>query len=381
MSPIDHSGSRQESDSPRMRRSRFHIPIHVRRRSRPGEMPGHVEADPQAPPPQIRVMAYSATEVVEGTIQSVAELDAYLEKFPITWIDVDGLGDAELVRQLGAKFGLHVLALEDVVNVHQRAKVEDYDDYVFLVARMIELEDDCVHTEQISMFCGDKFLLTFQEGRPGDCLDPVRERVRKSRGKIRERGADFLTYSVLDAVIDGYFPVVEQLSLKLEDLDEELDGSVTGDTTARLHQLRRDLLLVQRSIWPHREAVNQFSRLGGGCISDDTRLFLRDCYDHTIQIIEIVETYREMCSDVRDVYVSAISLRMNAVMKFLTLIATIFIPLNFLAALYGMNFDTREPGNMPELLLPYAYPAVLTLMVMIALVMLTFFWRRGWLRG
>ncbi len=359
---------------------RFSLPHRFHRRTKPGEVPGRVAADPEAPQPIIHVMGYGPKDVGEATITELSQLEEFLTKYSTTWINVNGLGDGDLIRALGERFELHPLALEDVVNVHQRAKVEDYDEYLFLVARMIELDDDNnVQTEQISMFLGENYVLTFQE-RPGDCLDPVRQRIRKSRGKIRSRGADYLSYAVLDAVIDGYFPVVEVLSQQLEELDSELDNNITTNTTARLHRLRRDLLLVQRSIWPHREAVNQFSHLTEDWITDETRLFLRDCHDHVMQLIEIVETYREMCADVRDVYVSEISLRMNAVMKFLTLIATIFIPLNFLAALYGMNFNTRYEWNMPELRWPFGYPLVLLLMVVIGVVMLTYFWKKGWLR-
>lgn len=376
----EKSGEHSRLSGPKFFRRRIALPQRFRRRTRPGEVPGRVEADPEAEPPTIHVMGYSSAEVVEGVVEDISQLDEYLAKFPITWINIDGLADAKLIQALGTKFGLHPLTLEDVVNVHQRAKVEDYDDYLFLVARMIALQEDEVQTEQISMFLGDNYLLTFQE-RKGDCLDPVRTRIRKKRGKIRTRGADYLAYAVLDAVVDGYFPVVESLSRELEQLDAELDDkNLTTNTTARIHRLRRDLLLVQRSIWPHREAVNEFSHLTGDWITDETRIFLRDCYDHVIQLVEIVETYREMCADVRDVYVSEISLRMNAVMKFLTLIATIFIPLNFLAALYGMNFNTRYEWNMPELGWPYGYPLLVLLMVGIGVGMLFYFWRKGWLR-
>ncbi|MBW3542447.1 MAG: magnesium/cobalt transporter CorA [Planctomycetes bacterium] len=351
-----------------------------RRRTKPGAAPGTVRVHPDSPKPVVHIIAYGPEQFEERDLENLDELPALLERFAVTWIDVSGLGDADIIRGLGEKFGLHPLALEDVVNVHQRAKVEEYDERLFIVARMVAIEER-VETEQISMFLGKNFVLTFQE-RPGDCLEPVRARVRKARSGIRADGIDYLAYALIDAIVDGYFPVLEEFGGRVDALEDDVARRETEDVVARIHQLRSDLLVVRRSIWPHREAVNALLRDRHPLFSDRTRLYLRDCYDHTVQIIDVTENYRDMCSDLRDFHFSQLSIRQNEVMKVLTIIATIFIPLGFIAGVYGMNFDTDvSPWNMPELEWFYGYPFALALMAAVAGIMLIFFRRRGWLGG
>ena len=251
-------------------------------------------------------------------------------------------------------------------------------DLLLIVTRLVALIAEHLESEQISIFLGKNFVVTFQQ-RSGDCFDPVRERIRTSRGRIREAGADYLAYALIDAVIDTYFPVVEQFADHLDDLDEEVATRQTPTVTDRIHGVRNDLLLLRRSVWPHRDALNELVRDQHPLITDETRVFLRDCYDHTVQLIDLLEVYREMCADLRDYYLSLVSNRMNDVMKVLTIIATIFIPLSFVAGLYGMNFNTALPGNMPELNWPYGYVGAISVMVVIALGMLIYFWRRGWI--
>jgi magnesium transporter len=353
-----------------------------KRRTQPGATPGQVCVDPAAPRSVVSVIAYGPTELVEKQqFNDLANLKQHCEQLPVTWINVDGLGDATVISQIGKLFGLHPLALEDVVNVHQRAKVEEYDGHTFIVARMVELREH-LETEQVSLFLGPNFVITFQE-RPGeDSIEPVRERLRKSRGRIRALGADYLAYAILDAVIDGYFPVLEQYGERLESLELEVTTSADRSLIGKIHDIKSDLLMIRRSIWPHREAFNGLVRDSSPLVKAETRVYLRDCYDHTVQLIDLVETYRELGADLRDVYLSSVSNRMNEIMKVLTIISTIFMPLSFIASVYGMNFNTEiSPWNMPELNWYYGYPFVLGVMATMTTGMLIFFRRKGWLGG
>ena len=340
----------------------------------PGAAPGSVVVKPEEPKPVISVMAFSDGELVDKTVDSLVGLNELTEAYKVTWINVDGLGDAAVIRQLGEMFGLHMLALEDVVNVHQRPKVEDYGDHLFIVARMVDVGER-LQTEQICFFVGKTFVLTFQEGIPGDCLDPVRERIRKSIGHIRHRGTDYLVYALLDSIIDHYFPVVESYGERLDALDELLIDTRGDASIASINTFRSELLMLHRAIRPQREAINQLLRDSHALISDETRIYLRDCYDHTIQLGEAIDTYRETCSDLRDFHLAAISNQTNDVMKMLTIIATIFIPLSFIAGLYGMNFD-----QMPELHWRYGYHFTLGLMASVAAGLLLWFNHKGWFR-
>lgn len=330
--------------------------------------------------PTVRLIRYGPDQLEEREVKDAESLRSLIGKWPVTWVNVDGLGDLDLIRALGEMFGLHRLALEDVVNVHQRPKVEEYEDHAFIATRMLVARDAAV-SEQITMFLGEGYLLTFQE-RPGDVFDPIRERIRRHRGFIRESKADYLAYALLDAVIDGYFPVLEHCGERLEALEDEVVSRPGGAAVAAIHEMKRDLLTLRRAIWPQREMINTLVRDPSPYVADQTRVYLRDCYDHTIQIMDIVETYRETASDLMDVYLSSVSTRLNEIMKVLTIIATIFIPLGFIASLYGMNFDPEvSPWNMPELRWYLGYPFSLGLMLLLALGLLYFFRRRGWLGG
>ena len=351
--------------------------LNLRRRNQPGTAPGTIAIDPNAQPTQIRVLAYSATAIHETAILSVDQLKPLLQHWPVVWVDVTGLGNAQMIRELGELFGFHSLALEDVVNVHQRAKLEEYADHLFIVSRMCNPEDE-VHTEQISLFLKKNVLITFQE-RPGDCWDPVRERLRHARGRIRGSQADYLAYALIDSIVDSYFPIVDKLSDRLDDLDQEVTQRVHNSQMHRVHDLRAELLALRRAIRPHREMINELTRAECELISDETRIFFRDCYDHVIQVIDLVDTYRELTADVRDFYMSSVSNRMNEIMKVLTIIATIFMPLGFIAGIYGMNFNTDFPLNMPELNWSFGYPACLSVMLLTAGGFLWWFKRKGWI--
>jgi magnesium transporter len=357
------------------RKPRFH------RRTGAGSAPGVLPVERGSIPPSIRLLAFEGARLTEDASAAVESLAAHVAGHAVTWIDVTGLEDPSAIRRVGEIFGLHPLALEDVVNVHQRAKVEAYADHLFIVCRQMTLAA-AVHleSEQISIFLGKNFVLTFQQ-RSGDCFDSVRERIRKRRGMIRSTGADYLAYALIDAIIDSYFPVVERYADHLDELEEDVSLRQSPDVIDRIHEVRNDLLLLRRSVRPHREAMNVLVRDPHPLVSDETRIFFRDCYDHTIQVMDFLEVYREMCADLRDYHLSIASNRMNEIMKVLTIIATIFIPLSFIAGLYGMNFDTRLPGNMPELEAPYGYVGALVLMASVAGGMLLFFRRRGWIGG
>jgi magnesium transporter len=357
---------------------RMKINLRFRRRTPPGAMPGTVAVDPQGARPVVRVMAYGPDELEEREVDDLDSLAKLVGRSPVTWVDVQGLGDAETITRLGEIFQLHPLALEDVVNTHQRPKVEDYGQFLFIVVRMI-VPGERLDTEQVSLFLGRNFVVTFQE-RPGDCLDPVRKRLRQARGRVRNAGADYLAYALLDAVVDAYFPAMEQYGEWLDTLDAEISAQPGSDVVVRVHQMRNDLLMLRRAIWPFRDDIGGLVREPNPLVSEETRVFLRDCYDHTVQIIDLVETSREMCSDLRDYYLSTVNNRMSEVMKVLTIMATIFIPLGFIAGLYGMNFDPEASAwNMPELGWSFGYPFALGLMAAVAGGQLWYFWRRGWL--
>ena len=343
----------------------------------PGAAPGTLSVNPSWPRPKIRVIAYGPDDFVEQDVSDPAELPALLARWPVTWIDVVGLGDAETIGRLGETFDLHRLALEDVVNVDQRAKVEEFEGVLFLVGRMASWPDPAV-TEQLSLFCGSNFVLTFQE-RDGDCFEGIRERLRSGRRKIRNSATDYLTYALLDAVIDSYFPVVEQLGEELEALEDRVVHRPDKNDVAAIQQVKATLVTLRRTVWPHRDLVEDLLRAESSLIDEGTLVYLRDCGDHAAQIMDLVESYRETCSDLITLYMSSVSNRMNEVMKVLTVIATIFIPLGFVAGVYGMNFNPeRSPFNMPELDWFYGYPFAIGVMVVVAAGFLVFLRRRGW---
>jgi magnesium transporter len=357
-------------------------------RIRPGAPPGTLAAVEAAEPPTFAVMVFGRDGVQETRVES---LDAALVRVVpgvVTWINIDGLGDPGVFARLGERFGLHPLALEDVLNVPQRPKVERFDKHMFLVMRTMRLErppelpgggngngqGGVVRDEQVSVFFGPDWVVTIQERSDGDSFEPVRQAIRQGRGRVRDAGADYLAYLLVDAVVDAYFPVVDALAEQMHALEEEaLQPRTADDTLLRLTRLRHDLIGVRRAVWPMREEIAVLQREESTLITTETRVFLRDVYDHTIQALEIVETLREMAVSMMEVYLSTQNQRLNEVMKVLTVISTMFIPLTFIASIYGMNFK-----HMPELERPWAYPLVLGVMAAVAIGMLGFFKKRGW---
>jgi magnesium transporter len=355
-----------------------HTLVPIRRRTAPGEVPGTVVVDPNAPKPVIHVISYGTDKIEEQTLESVEELPALLERSPVTWVNIAGLGDAQTLERLREMLGIHPLVMEDVVNVHQRPKVDHYDDGMFVVARMPVTDGD-LPTRQISLFLKERQLITFQE-QPKDCLDPVRERIRRKRGRIRTLGPDYLAYALLDAVVDAFFPAIEEYADRLEKLEDDLLSAASEATLPRILEVRHELAGLRRVIAPMRDTLANLYGDDVEFVGDEIRVYLRDCYDHTLQLIDVIETYREVAGGLLEVYVSAMSQRTNEVMRVLTIFSTIFMPLTFIVGIYGMNFNPdRSPLNMPELNWFYGYPFSLGLMAVTTLVLLYYFKRKKWL--
>ncbi len=361
---------KRRSQGPRRRRARSVAP-------RPGSSPGQLQIPPEAPRPVVSAFLYDAASCRELANAAPAELEGLLAEGKTLWVNVDGFGDANVLSELGRLFDLHSLGLEDVVNLGQRARVETFGDSVQVVARMPESGGV---TEQLTLFLTPRGVVTFQE-RAGDCFEPVRERIRRGGSRIRASGADYLAYALLDATVDAYFPVLDVWNARLETLEEAVFAGAVTETLAQLHEARHELRELRRAIWPQRDALATLQREGTPLISEETRVYLRDCYDHAIRLVEMVEVAREACGDLVNAHLTLVNNRMNEVMKVLTIISTLFIPLSFVAGVYGMNFDPdASPWNMPELRWVLGYPFTLTLMAAIALALGAYIWRKGWFR-
>lgn len=324
--------------------------------------------------PRITLMDYEGEHFLEKEVQTPEECLPFPLTSSMTWINVDGVHDKDVVEKIGGAFGLHPLILEDIMTTSQRPKLDNLETAVFLVARMVELngEGTEIVTEQLSLVFGKNFVLTFQE-EPGDMFDAVRERIRTGRGRIRKLGADYLAYSLLDAVVDHYFVVLENLGDRIEALEEEFVRNPRQETPHAIHALKREMLMFRKAVWPLREVIALMEREESPLIQPSTNIFLRDVYDHVIQVIDNVETYRDMLGGMMETYLSSMSNRMNEVMKILTIISTIFIPLTFIAGVYGMNFE-----HMPELKWRFGYFLTWGIMIVVGLGLVRFFKRRKW---
>jgi magnesium transporter len=325
---------------------------------------------------KVKVFTYNATYVVEQTVETIESCFPLEDRTGVTWIDVDGLHDTEALGILGEHLGLHPLVVEDILNTEQRPKLEDHGEYIFVVLKSLYHVDEKngqPEIEQISLVLGANYVLSFQE-REGDEFEPIRDRIRTNEGRIRKAGADYLAYSLIDLIVDQYFVVLERFGDEIEALEEELIAKPTTETLHAIHQLKREMAFLRKSMWPLREVISGLERSESLLIHESTRLYLRDVYDHTIQVIDVVETFRDMLSGMLDIYLSSVSNRMNEVMKVLTIISTLFMPITFIAGVYGMNFR-----HMPELEWPWAYPLVWITMLVIAALMIVYFRRRKWL--
>lgn len=330
--------------------------------------------DPREEKIKIDIIDYTEATIEEKSIDSVEGCINFKEKDSVTWINVTGVHDTSLVADLGQAYDIHPLVLEDIVHTNQRPKLEIFDDYLYFVLKMIRLaEDGSLLIEQISLILGKNYVISFQETE-GDVFDSVRDRIRTSKGKVRKMKSDFLAYALIDAIVDNYFVILESIGDDVEDLEEELIQSSSRETLNKLRTLKRKLIFLRKSVWPLREVISKLERGESTLIKKSTEIYLRDMYDHTIQVIDTTETLRDITAGMMDLYLSSVSNKMNEVMKVLTIIATIFIPLTFIAGVYGMNFK-----YMPELSVPWAYGAVWGVMIIIGLSMIIYFRKKGWL--
>ncbi|MBS3741214.1 MAG: magnesium/cobalt transporter CorA [Candidatus Cloacimonetes bacterium] len=324
---------------------------------------------------EISLIDYNKDTIVEKKVDSIEECREFKDKSTVTWINIVGLGDLAVIRALGNKFGIHPLVLEDIVNTGQRPKLEDFENYLFIVLKMIFYKDKEgeIETEQVSLIVGSDFVISLQE-KKGDVFNPLRERIRNGKGSIRKMGSDYLTYTLIDTIIDNYFIVLEKVGEKLEDMEEELVSDPSTETLQAIHRLKREMIYLRKSVWPLREVITRLERGDSLLIKKSSHIYFRDIYDHTIQVMDAIETSREMLTGMLDIYLSSVSNRMNDVMKVLTIIATIFIPLTFIAGIYGMNFE-----YMPELGWRGAYFVVLFVMLVVGAGMIAYFKNKKWL--
>ena len=324
---------------------------------------------------KITVIDYDEMNFQEREIKSIEESFSFKDKPTVTWINIEGIHRTDIIQKLGDCYGFHPLVLEDILNTDQRPKMEDYKDYLYIVLKMLSNNKGPeIIVEQVSLILGSNFVISFQEGVAGDVFNPVRERIRNGKGRIRSFGADYLAYSLIDSIVDNYFIILEKLGERIEDLEEELLINPSKETLHKIHQLKREMIFLRRAVWPLREVISTMERADSTLTKEYSRVYFRDVYDHTIQIIDVIETYRDMLAGMLDIYLSSLSNKMNEIMKFLTIIGTIFIPLTFIVGLYGMNFD-----YMPELRWRWGYFSILFFMFAVSVFMLLYFKRKKWL--
>ncbi|MFW6140776.1 MAG: magnesium/cobalt transporter CorA [Acidobacteriota bacterium] len=324
---------------------------------------------------KITLIDYDQQNVTKKEISRIEECCLFKETPTVSWINVDGIHEAEIIKKLGKDFALHPLTLEDIMNPRQRPKVEKFDDYLFIVLKMLSYDEkeEKVIEEQVCLILGENYVLSFQE-KEGDIFNPVRDRITSGLGRIRKRGSDYLAYCIIDVVVDHYFLILENLGDKVERLEDSLTGKPDESTLQKIHGLKREMILLRKSVWPLREMINGLEKTESSLIHKETLRFFRDIYDHTIQVMDTIETYRDMIFSMHDTYLTTISNRMNEVMKVLTIIATLFIPLTFIAGVYGMNFEF-----MPELKWRFAYFGVWGIMLLVAGVMILYFKNKKWI--
>ncbi len=322
----------------------------------------------------IEIMDYSPSKLTEHKTNNVEEVFKYRDTKTVSWLNITGIHDKDIIKKIGEHYKLHPLLLEDLMNTRQRPKLEVYKNEIFMVIKMIYYNEEKqqVETEQVSLIMGKDFLISFLED-PGDVFDPVRIRIRENKSKIRNASVDFLTYALIDAVIDNYFVIIERIGELLENIEKELIEKPSPETLNKIYSLKRELILLRKSVWPLRDVTGSLQKETSPFIKEETRNYLRDIYDHTLRVTDAVETSRDLLSGMLDLYMSTMSNRLNEVMKVLTIITTIFIPLSFIAGIYGMNFK-----HMPELESFYGYPSVLAVMFIIAIGMIIYFKKKKW---
>ncbi len=347
----------------------------------PEDLPGNLDLEPNALPPEITLIDYTEDTVSKIKISNPEDCIPYLKSDSVSWINMLGLGNKIAWQQMAKVFQIHPLTVGDIVNIPQRPKILHDKNQIIIITCMVRIKSylEPFEKEQISIILGEKYLITVQENSESDCLKPVRERIKNNQGIIRKQKVDYLAYSLLDKIIDSFFPVLEEYGERIEKLEDEIVFNPTRQTMQKIYKLRRELSTLRRAIWSLREAINILIRDGAKSIKPDVLVYFRDCYEHTIQLRDIVETYRDLASDLMDIYLSSVSNKMNEVMKLLTVISSIFIPLTFIAGVYGMNFNPEvSPWNMPELNWRYGYPFCLLIMFLTAVCLIYFFWQKGW---
>jgi magnesium transporter len=324
--------------------------------------------------PVITIIDYDADHYQEKQVATLEECLPFKATDTVTWINIDGLSDTGLVECIAKSYDIHPLIIESILNTGQRPKMEDLDTYLYVNLKMLQYLEPAhkVKIEQVSLIVGNRYVISFQED-VGDVFDPVRERIRKD-GKIRKHGTDYLAYALIDAIVDNYFAVMEALGEQVELLEEMLVSNPSKEMLFKIHTLKKEMIYLRKSVWPLREVIAGLERSDSKLIKEETRIYLRDVYDHTIQVIDTIETFRDMVSGMIDIYLSGMSMRLNEVMKVLTLIATIFIPLTFIVGLYGMNFE-----YMPEISHPYGYYGVWAVIILVTATMLLYFHRKQWI--
>ncbi len=360
------------------------MPHRKRRRRRPRhrDLAASIAAatQPSGSPAALRLVACDGQTTHESTVQKVEELAAARAKWPVIWVDVEGLDDLATIRSIGQIFDIGDLALEDAVTPDERPKIEVFGRQVLIAVRMARSDGEAIVTDPMAIFLGERSVITFHDRTSHDGFEGVRQRIRQHRTRLGELGVDHLCALLLDAVIDGYFPVLERFGDALEAIEEEALDNPSRQLLGRIHDVRTDLMTLRRALWPTRDVLHALGREATAFVGEHARAHFRDSYDHTMELLDLTEGYREIGSDLRDIYLASINNRMNDVMKVLTVIATVFMPLTFITGWYGMNFDTQSPWNMP--LLTYRYGSLVAAAVMLATTvgMVVFFWRRGWLR-
>ncbi len=331
--------------------------------------------DKKAEQANISIIEYDENQSQEKKLRHISECFTFSNKATVTWVDVDMVHHVELIEKIGECCGFHPLVLEDILNTDQRPKLEDFGDYIYIVLRMLSCNggNDGIDSEQVSIILGPNYVITFQE-RELDVFNSIRDRIRNGKGRLSKSGADYLAYALLDTIVDNYFVVLEKLGERIEALEEQLIARPTHTVLQSIHDLKRDMIFLRKSIWPLREVISAHGRVETALVSESTRVYMHDVYDHTIHVIDTLETFRDTLSGMLDIYLSSVSNRMNEVMKVLTIIATIFIPLTFIVGVYGMNFK-----YMPELEWHWGYSAVMLFMLVIALCMVAFFRKKKWI--
>lgn len=324
---------------------------------------------------KIHVIDYNEQDCHRRNLDSVEECGQFIGTDTVTWINVDGVHQVDVVEKIGKQFGLHKLLLEDALNTGHRPKVEPFQNCLFIILKMLTWNEERskIISEHVSIVLGQDYVISFQEDIAGDAFDPVRKRIEKNIGRIRRVGADYLAYALMDAVVDNYFYILEKLGTEVEKLQDRVMENPDRETLSQIYHLKREMIFLRKAIWPLREVMSAFQRREYGLIQEDTYKYLRDLYDHVFQVLDAVETYREMVAGMMDIYLSTVSNKMNSEMKILSVVATVFIPLTFIAGIYGMNFK-----NMPELEYSWGYPLILGIMVTVAIGMLLFFKRKDW---